>query len=417
MHIAMSEQTTNIFHESYHHDPMTLEPTWRWFGPTDPIALKEIRQTGATGIVTALHHIPVGEVWTVDEIMKRKQMIDAEGMQWSVAESLPVHESIKKRTGNYHQLVENYKTSLRNLGSCGVDTVCYNFMPVLDWSRTALNVEFKDGSITTKFEAVVFAAFDLFILKRLNAAASYSNEQVQLAQTYYDQLTTEGRDALLKTVLLGLPGSNEAYTLGQFRAAIAGYDDVGDKGLRENLYGFLREIIPVAEEAGVLMAIHPDDPPWPLLGLPRVVSNAADIEMLLSVVESPSNGITLCTGSLGAGYRNDLVNMAERFAEHVSFIHLRNVSRNEAGDFLEDNHLDGDIDIPGVMKALILEQKRRTDKGRRDVRMPMRPDHGHLMLADQHRKNVYPGYSLFGRMRGLSELRGLELGIRRSLGL
>jgi mannonate dehydratase len=396
---------------------MTLEPTWRWFGPSDPISLKEIRQTGATGIVTALHHIPVGEVWSADEILKRKREVESEGLRWSVAESLPVHEAIKKHKGDYERFIRNYQTSLRNLGECGVDTVCYNFMPVLDWSRTALDVEFNDGSITTRFEATVFAAFDLFVLKRPNAANSYTEEQRLQARQYYDRLNENGREKLLQTVLLGFPGSNEAYSLDQFKRALTDYDDVGDEGLRVNLYNFLREIIPVAEEAGVLMAIHPDDPPWPLLGLPRVVSNASDLEQLLSVVDSPANGITLCTGSLGAGIRNNLAEMAQRFAARVSFIHLRNVSRNEAGDFLEENHLEGDIDIHGVMKELIVEQKRRADEGRKDRRMPMRPDHGHLMLADQHRQNIYPGYSLFGRMRGLAELRGLELGIRRSLGL
>jgi mannonate dehydratase len=396
---------------------MTLEPTWRWFGPSDPITLKEVRQTGATGIVTALHHIPIGEVWSVDEIMKRKSDIESEGLRWSVAESLPVHEEIKKRKGNYGQRTENYKTSLRNLGHCGVDTVCYNFMPVLDWSRTALEVEFKDGSITTKFEAKAFAAFDLFILNRPNATRDYSDEQYRQAKKYCEGLDEDRKEQLREAVLLGFPGSKEAYTLEQFKLALREYDDVGDEGLRENLYGFLREIIPVAEEFGVSMAIHPDDPPWPLLGLPRVVSNKHDVEQLLHVVNSPSNGLTLCTGSLGAGGQNDLVDMADRFANRVSFIHLRNVTKSGEGDFLEDNHLEGDVDMYGVIKALILEQKRREGEGRRDTRLPMRPDHGHLMIADQKKANIYPGYSLFGRMRGLSELRGMELGIRRSLGL
>ena len=396
---------------------MTLEPTWRWFGPTDPITLKEIKQTGATGIVTALHHIPIGEVWSTDEIMKRKREIESAGLQWSVAESLPVHEEIKKRRGNHSQRIENYKTSLGNLGQCGIDTVCYNFMPVLDWSRTALDVEFKDGSITTKFEAKVLAAFDIFILKRPATAKDYDDQQYCLAKECYEGLDEIQKEKLLQTVLLGFPGSKEAYTLEEFKSALTDYGEVGDKGLRENLYAFLREIIPVAEECGVLMAIHPDDPPWPLLGLPRVVSNRRDVEQLLGAVDSPSNGITLCTGSFGAGIQNDLVDMAERFAKRVNFIHLRNVARNDAGDFLEENHLDGDVDMYGVMKALIVEQKHRVDEGRKDRRMPMRPDHGHLMLADQHRSNIYPGYSLFGRMRGLAELRGMELGIRRSLGL
>jgi mannonate dehydratase len=396
---------------------MTLEPTWRWFGPGDPISLKEVKQTGATGIVVALHHIPIGGIWSIDEITKRKREIESEGLKWSVAESLPVHEAIKKRKGNHRQLIENYKTSIRNLGQCGIDTVCYNFMPVLDWSRTSLEVIFKDGSITTKFEARAFAAFDIFMLKRPGAAKYYDDQQYRLAKEYYEGLDESQRQKLLQSVLLGFPGSNEAYTLDQFKLALTEYDDVGEKGLRENLYAFLREIVPVAEEAGVFMALHPDDPPWPLLGLPRVVSNEKDVEQLLAVIDSPSNGITLCTGSLGAGIQNNLVEIAEKFAKRVNFIHLRNVTRNEAGDFLEDNHLDGDVDMYGVMKALVVEQKRREDQGRKDTRMPMRPDHGHLMLADQHRSNIYPGYSLFGRMRGLAELRGMELGIRRSLGL
>jgi mannonate dehydratase len=396
---------------------MTLEPTWRWFGPGDPITLKEVKQTGATGIVTALHHVPIGEVWSIDEIMKRKQEIESEGLQWSVAESLPVHEAIKKRKGNFGRLLENYKASIRNLGQCGIDIICYNFMPVLDWSRTALDVEFKDGSITTKFEARVFAAFDIFILERPGAAHYYDDEQYRLAKEYYESLDEARKEKLLRTVLLGLPGSNEAYTLDQFKLALAEYDDVGENALRKNLHAFLEEIIPVAEESGVFMALHPDDPPWPLLGLPRVVSNRRDVEQLLAVVDSPSNGITLCTGSLGAGFQNNLVEMAETFARRVNFIHLRNVTRNELGDFFEDNHLDGDVDMYGVMRALIGEQKRRSEQGKKNARMPMRPDHGHLMLADQHRSNIYPGYSLFGRMRGLAELRGMELGIRRSLGL
>ncbi|MDZ7288794.1 MAG: mannonate dehydratase [candidate division KSB1 bacterium] len=396
---------------------MALEQTWRWFGPKDPISLKEIKQTGATGIVTALHHIPIGEVWPVDEIMKRKRIIEAEGLTWSVAESIPVHEDIKKREGNYRQYLENYKASIRNLGQCGIDTVCYNFMPVLDWSRTDLEVVFKDGSITTKFEAKVFAAFDLFILKRPGAEKNYHEDQIQQAEQYFATLDENQRQKLIQTILLGFPGSWESYTLEKLLSALRDYEGIGDTELRENLYIFLREIIPVAEEAGVLMAIHPDDPPWPLLGLPRVVSHKPDIERILKVNDSPSNGLTLCTGSLGASAKNDLVDMAESFAPRINFVHLRNVTRNQDGDFIEDNHLDGDVDMYGVMKALIIEQKRRVEEGRKDTRMPFRPDHGHLMLPDQHRQGIYPGYSLFGRMRGLAELRGLELGIRRSLGI
>jgi len=396
---------------------LAFEHTWRWFGPKDPISLKEIKQTGATGIVTALHHIPTGEVWTIDEILKRKKTIEDEGLTWSVVESVPVHENIKKRKDNYKVLIKNYKETIRNIGKCGIDTICYNFMPVLDWSRTDLNVTFRDGSITTKFDAKVFAAFDLFILKRKNAEKDYSQEKIDAAKKYFETLNESEIKKLTDTVLLGLPGSLEAYTLEQFRNALNDYNNIGDKELRSNLYEFIKEIIPVAEESNVRMAIHPDDPPFPLLGLPRVVSSSEDIEKILNTVNSNANGITLCTGSLGAGYFNNCVDIAERFADKVNFVHLRNVWRNEEGDFLEENHLEGDVDMYGVIKALLLEQKKRKESGRSDYRMPMRPDHGHLMIPDMNREGIYPGYSLFGRMRGLAELRGLELGISRSLDL
>jgi mannonate dehydratase len=396
---------------------MAFEQTWRWFGPNDPVTLKEIRQTGATGIVTALHHIRTGEIWPTDEIQKRKAAIEAEGLTWSVAESLPVHENIKKRGAGYRSLLENYKASIRNLGKAGVTTICYNFMPVLDWSRTDLEVEYKDGSITSRFDSVVFAAFDLHQLRRPGAETSYDKEMQRRAREHFDHLSEGQRNKLLATVLLGFPGSGEAYTLEQLRRAIQEYRDVGEEGLRRNLRLFLEEIIPVAEEAGVLMGIHPDDPPWPLLGLPRIVSSESDIAGLLEVCDSPANGITLCTGSLGACAANDLVAIAERFASRVNFVHLRNVSRTAEGNFLEEDHLGGDIDIFGVMKTLLLEQQRRMREGRADTRLPMRPDHGHLMLPDRDKEGIYSGYSLFGRMRGLAELRGLEMGILRSLGL
>ena len=396
---------------------MSLEQTWRWFGPRDPITLKEIKQTGATGIVTALHYVPVGEMWSVDEIMQRKRIIEAEGLTWSVVESVPVHEDIKKRRNRYRQHLDNFKGTIRNLGQCGIDTVCYNFMPVLDWSRTDVEVVFKDGSITTKFETRVLAAFDIHILRRPGAEKDYSDAQMSAATAYYESANDSQKERLVRSVLLGFPGSGDAYTLDGLRSALSGYEGTGERELRENLYHFIREITPVSEEAGVLMAIHPDDPPWPLLGLPRVVSDKRDIEQLLQATDSPANGITLCSGSLGASPENDLVAMTESFAPRINFIHLRNVSRTPEGDFLEDNHLDGEVDMYGIMKALLMEQKRRADEGRKDTRMPFRPDHGHLMLPDQHRKGFYPGYSLVGRMRGLAELRGLELGVRRALGL
>ncbi len=394
---------------------MYFEQTWRWFGPKDPITLKEIKQTGATGIVSALHHIPVGEVWTVEEISKRKRIIEDEGLRWSVVESLPVHENIKKRKNNYKEIIENYKESLRNLGKCGIDIVCYNFMPVLDWSRTDLNVIFNDGSITSKFESKVFAAFDLFILKRDSAEKNYTLEQIQKAKEHFEKLNDKQKKELTNTILYGLPGSMDAMTLDQFKLALKEYNEIGDKELRSNLYDFIKEVVPIAEEAGIYMVVHADDPPWPLLGLPRVVSNKNDIQQLFKAADSKHNGLTLCTGSFGADIKNDLVDLAKSFSDRINFVHLRNLKRNADGDFMEDNHLDGDIDLYGVMKVLIDEQNKRVKEGRKDIRIPFRPDHGHLMIPDLNRQGIYPGYSLFGRMRGLAELRGLELGIRRSI--
>lgn len=395
---------------------MSFEQAWRWFGPNDPFSLKEIKQTGATGIVTALHQIPIGEVWPVDEIMRRKNLIGADGLTWSVTESVPVHEEIKKRSGDYRKYIESYKQTLRNLASCGIDIVCYNFMPVFDWLRTDLEVVFGDGSITTKFERKVVAAFDMFMLKRPGAEKDYSDEILAEAEAYYRSMSDRQKEKLLQTILLGLPGSLEAYTLDAFKAALGKYEGIGDKELREHLYAFIREITPAAEEAGILLGIHPDDPPFPLFGLPRVVSNKRDLEQILAAANSQSNGLTFCPGSLAASPENDVVDMSESFAKRINFIHLRNVKRDGKGGFVEDYQLDGDVDMYGVMKPLVIEQNRRASLGLKSARMPMRPDHGHLMIPDMNRKGIYPGYSLFGRMRGLAELRGLELGIRRSLG-
>lgn len=394
-----------------------FEQTWRWFGPNDPIILKEIKQTGAVGIVTALHQIPVGEEWSIEEIQIRKKVIEAEGLTWSVVESVPVHEDIKKQKDNFKKYIENYKQTLNNLGECGIDTVCYNFMPVLDWSRTSLDVEFYDGTITTKFDAKIFAAFDLFILERQGAEQDYTEIQINEAKSFHKTLDKNQKNKLLKTILLGLPGSLEAYTIEEFKFAIAEYNEIGNIELRKNLLHFIREIIPTAEKSGIRMAIHPDDPPWTLLGLPRVVGNKKDIEQILSAVDSPNNGLTFCTGSFGAGYNNNLVDMASSFASRINFIHLRNLTRNEDGNFMEAYHLDGDLDLFQIMKTLLAEQKKRMEQGRKDFRMPMRPDHGQLMIAEQNNKKIYPGYSLMGRMRGLAELRGLEMGILNSLEL
>jgi len=394
---------------------MALEKTWRWFGPNDPISLQEVKQTGATGIVNALHQIPVGDIWTVEQISERKQIIEAEGLTWSVVESLPVHENIKKRAGNYAQLIDNYKISLRNLAKCGIDTVCYNFMPVLDWSRTNLMIPFSDGSYASGFLTKAFNAFDLFILKRKNAEKDLSPADIEEAKQYFGSMTQKEKDELTKAILFGLPGSWEQFTLEELAKYIAEYENIGDKELRENLYAFLNEVGPAAEEAGVFLAVHPDDPPRPLLGLPRVVSNKNDLTLLTQAYNSPANGLTLCTGALGAGYFNNLTDLAETFADRINFVHLRNVEPQKDGSFIEVNHLEGAVDMFAVIRTLLKEQKKRESEGLKNARIPMRPDHGHLMLDDQHSRTFYPGYSLYGRMKGLAELSGLELGISLTL--
>ncbi len=394
---------------------MPMDHCWRWFGPRDPITLREVKQTGADGIVTALHEIPTGETWTVDEILTRKRMIENEGLRWVVAESLPVPETIKLRSPDSPRLIENYRASIRNLGACGVRVLCYNFMPVLDWSRTSLETRYADGTITTSFDRHVLAAFDMWILNRPQAEESYDSATVRRAREFFLTLNESAKDRLVQTVLLGFPGSGERYTLDRLQAAVQAYRGITREAFRENLLRFLSDVVPAAEDSGVLLALHPDDPPWSVLGLPRVVTGSDDVSRILSDVDSPSNGITLCTGSLGASRGNNVVEMAERFARRINFVHLRNVVTAENGDFLESDHLEGDVDMFGVIRSLVRGQRRRADAGRSDARIPMRPDHGHL--ADADRREYYPGYSLFGRMRGLAELRGLELGIQKSLAL
>jgi len=392
-----------------------MEQTWRWYGPKDPITLEEIKQTGATGIVSALHHIPNGEVWPVAEIASHKERIESAGLRWSVVESIPVHEDIKRNRGDAKKWIENYKTSIRNLAECGINIVCYNFMPVLDWTRTDLNFELPDGSTGLRFDEVSLAMFDCFILKREGAERDYSETVMMQARHRIDQVTEAQTMDLTRTILAGLPGSEEGYTLDSFKEKLNSYKDMNADMLKENLIRFLNEIAPVAEERGVKLAIHPDDPPFSLFGLPRVVSTARDILDLFEKVDTPACGLTFCTGSFGVREELDLAEMVRKFGDRIHFVHLRSVQRESGGrSFHEANHLEGSAEMVNVMKELILEQKRRAESGRDDLQIPFRPDHGHRMLTDFN-ATFNPGYTLIGRLRGLAELRGLEAGLRHLL--
>lgn len=388
-----------------------MEQTWRWYGPNDPVSLDDVRQAGATGVVTALHHIPNGQVWPIEEIKKRQALLAEKGLVWSVVESIPVHEEIKTHSGQYDTWIANYQQSIRNLAECGIDTVCYNFMPILDWTRTDLEYQLPDGSKALRFDQIAFAAFEMYILKREGAQADYSEEEQQQAQAYFEAMSAAEIDKLTRNIIAGLPGAEEGYTLEQFHARLAEYDGIDKAQLRENMAYFLRAIVPVAEACGLRLAVHPDDPPRPILGLPRIVSTLEDMQWLKEAVDSINNGFTMCTGSYGVRADNDLVLMVNTFGDRIHFTHLRSTCREgNPKTFHEAAHLGGDVNMVAVVDAILREEQRRKKAG--DLRpIPFRPDHGHQMLDDLHKK-TNPGYSAIGRLKGMAEVRGVELALK-----